>query len=85
MNGSHVAGGGLGALLGIILASLGSKVGLHLDDATAALLGTGCVAVGLAVGHAFGKAWSGPGVFPALHRGFYGPKQPETPQEEPAA
>lgn len=75
MNGSHVAGGGFGALIGVVLASLGTKIGLRLDDATAALLGTGCVAAGLAVGHAFGKAWSGPGVFPALHRGFFGPKE----------
>jgi hypothetical protein len=75
MNGSHVAGGGLGALLGIVLASLGGRIGLHLDDATAAALGTAGVGVGLAFGHAFGSAWTGPGVLPALHRGFFGPKK----------
>lgn len=76
MNGSHVAGGGLGALLGIILAALGKKIGLSLDDTTAAALGTAGAAVGLAVGHAFGKAWNGAGIIPSLSRGIFGAKTP---------
>src|SRR5579884_2956234 len=79
VNGSHIAGSGLGALLGVALAALGSRVGLHLDDTTAAMLGTGCVGVGLALGHAFGKAWNGVGVFPSLGRGFFGPRHPSAP------
>lgn len=83
MNGSHVAGGGLGAVLGVVLASLNTRLGLHLTTADAASLAVGATGVGLAFGHAFGKAWEGPGVFPALHRGFFGPKQPAA-QSEPA-
>lgn len=81
MNGSHIAGGGAGALLGIILAALGSKIGLTLDDTTAAALGTAGAAFGVMVGHAFGKAWGDPGIFPALRRGFFG----EKPEPEKAA
>lgn len=82
MNGSHVAGGGIGALLGVVLASLGNRIGLNLDPTTAAALGAAAGAVGVAVGHAFGKAWSGPGIFPALHRGFFGEKKnPEPPPQ----
>lgn len=72
MNGSHIAGAGFGGIVGVILAGLGAKIGLHLTDADAATLGVGALSVGLAVGHAFGKAWAGPGVFPALKRGFFG-------------
>lgn len=75
MTGSHIAGGGTGGIAGVILAALGTRIGLHLDDTTAAALGIGAVGVGLAFGHAFGKAWAGPGIFPALRRGFMGPKK----------
>lgn len=75
MNGSHAAGGGAGAILGVALAALGTRIGLQLDDTTAAALGAAGAAVGVAVGHAFGKAWMGPGIFPALRRGFFGAKR----------
>lgn len=55
MNASHIAGGGLGALAGVILAALGAKIGLHLDDTTAAALGAGCLSAGVALGHAIGE------------------------------
>jgi F0F1-type ATP synthase membrane subunit c/vacuolar-type H+-ATPase subunit K len=74
MNGSHIAGTGFGAGLGVAIAALGTRVGLHLDDATSAMVGVGCASAGLAVGHAFGKAWSGIGVFPSIRRGMFGPK-----------
>lgn len=80
MNGSHVAGGGLGALLGVALAALGPKIGLHLTDADAASLGVAGAGVGVAIGHAIGVAWSGPGILPALRRGFLGAKNPVPPQ-----
>jgi hypothetical protein len=72
VNGSHVAGGGVGAILGVALAGLGKKVGLELTDADAATLGVACAGIGIAVGHALGKAWAGPGVFPAIRRGLFG-------------
>lgn len=75
MNGSHVAGGGLGAIVGTAIAALGSKIGLQLDETTAAGLGIAGLTLGLGIGHAFGKAWAGPGVFPALRRGFFGPQK----------
>lgn len=74
MNGSHVAGSGAGAIIGVVLAAAGSRIGLRLDDTSAASLGVTAAAVGLAVGHAFGKAWNGPGILPALRRGFLGAK-----------
>lgn len=74
MDGSHIAGGGLGALLGIILSALGGRVGLKLDDTTAATIAAGCITLGLAIGHALGKAWQGAGVFPSLRRGLFGAK-----------
>lgn len=55
MTGSHIAGGGLGALVGVILAALGAKIGLHLDDTTAAALAAVCLSAGLGLGHAIGQ------------------------------
>lgn len=74
MNGSHIAGGGFGALLGVALAALGNRIGLQLDETTAATIGAAGAAAGVAVGHAFGAAWQGPGIFPALRRGLCGPR-----------
>jgi hypothetical protein len=74
MNGSHIAGGGIGALLGVVLAALGKKIGLQLDETTAAAIGVAGAATGVAIGHAVGKAWSGPGVVPAIRRGLFGTK-----------
>lgn len=55
MNGSHVAGAGFGAVVGAILVSLGSRIGLDLTGYDAATLGMAALAVGLAVGHAVGE------------------------------
>lgn len=85
MNGSHIAGSGFGALVGVALAALGTRIGLHLDETTAAAIGAAAVGAGLAFGHAFGKAWEGPGVFPALHRGFFGDKKAAPEPEPPPA
>lgn len=74
MNGGHVAGGGLGAIAGVAIAALGKKIGLDLTTAEAAQLGIATMAVGIAIGHAVGKAWADPGIIPALRRGFFGPK-----------
>ena len=79
MNGGHITGTGLGGLVGIILAALGKRIGLTLDDATSAMLGAGCVAAGLAVGHAVSVAWQGAGILPSLRRGFLGPRSPKIP------
>lgn len=75
MSGSHVAGLGVGGLLGIVIAALGSKIGIQLDDTTAAALGGAGAAAGVAFGHAFGKAWDGAGILPSLRRGFLGADQ----------
>jgi hypothetical protein len=72
LDGSHIAGSGAGAIVGVALAALGTKIGWQLDDATSATIGAGAVGVGLAFGHALGKAWADPGIFPALRRGFFG-------------
>jgi hypothetical protein len=88
VDGSHVAGAGVGGIAGVVVAALGSKIGLHLDDTTAATLGLGAVGVGLAFGHAFGKAWTGQGVFPSIRRGLFGPKKSAhvvVPAASPAA
>lgn len=82
MSGSHVAGLGLGGLLGIVIAALGSKIGIQLDETTAAALGGAGAAFGVAFGHAFGKAWDGAGIIPSLRRGFLGAK--EAPPAPPA-
>lgn len=55
MNGSHLAGAGVGALVGAILVSLGSRIGLDLTAYDAATLGMAAVAAGLAIGHAIGE------------------------------
>jgi hypothetical protein len=55
MNGSHVAGAGFGAIVGAVIVSLGSRIGLDLTGYDAATLGMGALAVGLAVGHAVGE------------------------------
>lgn len=74
VTGSHVAGGGFGAIVGVGLAALGKKINLELTTAEAASFGIAVTSVGVAVGHALGKAWGGPGIFPALHRGLFGAK-----------
>ncbi len=85
MNGSHIAGAGLGGVVGIVLAALGSKIGITLDDTTSASLGVGLVGVGLAFGHAFGIAWQGAGILPSIRRGLFGPGKTAAVVVPPAA
>jgi hypothetical protein len=75
MNGGHVAGSSAGAIIGIALAALDTKIGLHLTTADAATVAVAVAAVGLGIGHALGKAWAGPGIIPALRRGFLGARK----------
>lgn len=55
MNGSHVAGGGFGAIVGAVLVALGTRIGLDLTGYDAATLGMATLAAGLALGHAVGE------------------------------
>lgn len=55
MNGSHIAGAGLGALVGAILVSLGSRIGLDLTNFDAATLGMAAIGAGTGIGHALGE------------------------------
>lgn len=75
VTGAHVAGGGIGAMLGIGLAALGKKIGLHMTTDEAASTSLQLAVVGVGVGHFLSKAWNGVGILPALRRGFLGPKR----------
>lgn len=55
MTGSHIAGAGIGALVGAILVSLGTRIGLDLTNLDAATLGMAAVGVFLGIGHAIGE------------------------------
>lgn len=81
MNASHIAGGGLGAIVGAIIVALGQRIGLDLTNFDSAVLGAAAIAVGAGVFHVIGKAWSGEGLLPAVRRGFLGPKAVKTTQE----
>lgn len=70
---SHAAGGSLGGIAAVVLAALGTRIGLHLSDADSAGLAIGLLGVGAAIGHAIGKSWSGTGIFPSIRRGLFGP------------
>ena len=89
MNASHVTGGGLGALLGVVISALLSKYANYDVTVTdAALIGSSAVAAGVGLGHAIGlygikglfaRLWSGePKPAPAA-------KPPAVPQSPPAA
>lgn len=79
MNGSHIAGGGVGGLVGVIVAALDTRIGLHLSPADAGTLVLGTLAAGAAVFHVLGRAGSTVGVFPALRRFLFGPPKPVSP------
>lgn len=74
MTGSHVAGAGIGAIVGTVLVALGTRIGLDLTNVDAAVIGGAAIAVGAGALHVLGKAWTGAGILPSLRRGFFGPK-----------
>lgn len=52
LNTGHVTGGGFGALIGVIIATLLRRFGHYsLSDADAVLLGSACVSAGIGIGH----------------------------------
>lgn len=55
MTGSHIAGAGVGALVGAILVSLGTRIGLDLTNFDSAALGMAAVGAFTGVGHAVGE------------------------------
>ena len=71
MTGAHIGGAGLGGIVGIVLASLGGRIGLQLTTADAASLGVGTVGAGLAVAHALWET----GLVPLVSRIVHGPKK----------
>lgn len=73
VTGTHVAGGGLGAIVAVILAALDKKIGLHLTDGESASLALGLVAVGVGVGHAFRTLYN-LGIGPFLNHLAHGGK-----------
>lgn len=69
MNGSHVAGGASSAgLAGLALALLRRYTWINLSDSDAALVGSGALAAGVAIGHAIG-AYGIKGALRILWRG----------------
>lgn len=78
MKGAHVAGGGLGALLGLVVATaLRRYAGWHVSDADASLIGSAAVAAGAGLGH----VWTTVGLIPAVRRGVFGPPKAKTPEK----
>jgi hypothetical protein len=70
MNGAHVSGGALGAVLAAILSPLLTSWGLGtLPDSTYALIGSLGLAMGVGLGHVIATQ----GLWPALKRVFTGP------------
>lgn len=82
MNTGHVAGGGLGAILGALIAGFLSKYsGYHLSDADSAMIGSAFLGAGIGVGHGIylhglsgllGVVWRG-------QKQQVAPEQPGTP------
>lgn len=56
MNGAKTAGAGFGAIVGIVVVALGSRIGLDLTPVDSAALGMGAVTVFLGIGHAIGES-----------------------------
>ena len=72
MNASHVAGSGLGGILAVVLAALGSRIGLHLTDADSAALAIALAGAGAGVAHGFWNV----GLVPIGRRLVHGPPKP---------
>lgn len=84
MNGAHVTGGAIGAAVGMVLAPLLAKCGVHVTDSTSALIGAGVLAFGAGLGHVVSTV----GILPAIKRAFLGPQKPtrpDPPAVKPAA
>jgi hypothetical protein len=76
MNGAHVSGAGIGAVIGAILVSLFRRYSVAgITAAEAALIGAGCVAAGTGIAHA---VWS-IGLGPMCDRLLHGPKTAPPP------
>ena len=81
MNASHVTGGGLGALLGVVISALLSKYANYDVTVTdAALIGSSAVAAGVGLGHAVGKF----GIKGLFSRLWSGEPKPAPPVAKPA-
>lgn len=65
MNGYHVSGATVGALIGFVCA----RYGWHVGDTEASTLGAAVAAVGGLVAHVV----TGPGLVPAVKRAVFGP------------
>lgn len=68
MNGSHIAGAGVGALVGSILVALGQRIGLDLTNFDSVEIGVAAVAFGTGLGHAIGS-YGLSGVLSVIWRG----------------
>lgn len=73
MNGAHVTGGAIGALVGAVVAPLLARYGVHITDSTASLIGVAAVSLGVGLGHVV----STEGIWPAIKRVFVGPARPK--------
>jgi hypothetical protein len=55
MDGTHIAGAGIGAIVGAVLVALGTRIGLDLTNVDSATLGITCVGAFTGIGHAIGS------------------------------
>lgn len=55
MDGSHVAGAGIGAIVGATLVALGNKIGLNLTNLDSATLGMAAIGAFVGLAHGIGK------------------------------
>lgn len=81
---SHVAGGGIGALLGAVAAGLLHKfTSLTVSDVDAALIGSAALSLGVGLGHAI-DTYGVKGLFARLWRGAPKPPAPDSNYSRPA-
>lgn len=67
-------GAGLGAVLALVLVNLGRKIDVELTTGQAGLIVAGAIAVCGWLARIISDAWTGPGLWPAIKRGFIGSK-----------
>lgn len=79
MNGSHISGASVGAIVGTILVALGHRIGLTLSDVDASTLGIAAVGVGIGLGHAIGRY----GIIGIFRNTLHGLPQPLDPPPPP--